>query len=94
MFDCVVKNIKYSWILIRCHYKYLYILYLSYMTYKYSRASLARTIAHLELLNDHWLKDLYEPLNKRQLELPTVAFYLLIEMVFVFIISFVLDQHA
>jgi hypothetical protein len=42
MFDCVVKNIKYSWILIRCHYKYLYILYLLYMTYKYSWTSLAR----------------------------------------------------
>jgi hypothetical protein len=42
MFDCVVKNIKYSWILIRCHYKYLYIVYLLYMTYKYSWTSLAR----------------------------------------------------
>ena len=33
-------------------------------------------------------KDLYEPLNERQFELPTVAFYLLIEMVFVFIIFY------
>jgi hypothetical protein len=41
------RVLVYYWsmmiILIRCHYKYLYILYLLYMTYKYSRTSLART---------------------------------------------------
>jgi hypothetical protein len=66
----------------------------SYRNVTLSRhAWISWNIAHLELLNDHWLKDLYEPLNKRQLELPTVAFYLLIEMVFVFIIIAGIQDH-